>query len=123
MTTVTPIKQKLKIFRGATFEKIEFWYTKADESSPRVAVDFTGCVARMHCREKIDSPIPFLTLTTENGGVELGPLGRIRRFVSATQTSAITQSGGVFDLEIEFPSGFVARRFYGSVSVDGEVTR
>lgn len=114
-------KLNLAIEQGATFRPPP-WTWKA--GSPLAAVDLTGCTARMHVRQKIDSVDTLFELTTENGRITLGDAaGTIQLEVAADDTAAITWTSGVYDLEIEFPDGFVKRLLYGSVSVSKEVTR
>ncbi len=120
MSTPQPWKIRLLILQGQTLNDLKTW--KA--GTPPVPVDLTGCVARMHVRERIDSPTTLLELTTENGGIELGgTAGTIRRRMTAAQTAALTWRSGVYDLEIEFPGGIVRRVLAGPVVVSPEVTR
>ena len=113
-------KLKLVIDQGATFEKVITW--KAGE--PATPVNLTGCTARMHVREGIDSPTTLLELTTENGGIALGgALGTITLRLSATATTALSWLTGVYDLEIVYADGRVRRLLAGAVNVSREVTR
>lgn len=113
-------KLKLVIEQGATFRKTLTW--KA--GTPSVAVDLTGCTARMHIRSEIASPTPLVTLTTENGGITLGGVaGTIVLLIAATATAAFAWEAGVYDLEIILANGDVRRLVYGPVSVSPEVTR
>lgn len=113
-------KLKLLIEQGATFRKVLTW--KA--GTPAVAVDLTGCTARMQMREVITDTTPLVELTTENGGITLGGVaGTIELVITATATAAITWTAAVYDLEIEFASGDVTRLVYGTVTVTPEVTR
>lgn len=115
-----PAKLKLTIYQGATFRKRLTW--KA--GTPAVAVDLTGCTARMQVREEIDSEDALVSLTTANGGIALGgAAGTIDLYISDEDTADMTWEGGVWDLEIEHPSGEVTRLAEGSISVSPEVTR
>lgn len=115
-----PAKLKFTIYQGATFRKRLTW--KA--GTPAAPVDLTGCKARMQVRSAVESPTPLLSLTTENDGIALGGTdGTVDLFVSDEDTAGITWGDGVFDLEIEHPSGEVTRLAEGSVSVSPEVTR
>ncbi len=115
-----PAKLKLAIYQGATFRKRLTW--KA--GTPAVAVDLTGCTARMQVRAEVESETVLLSLTTENDGITLGgSAGTIDLYVADEDTAAIDWDSGVFDLEIEHPSGEVTRLAEGSVSVSPEVTR
>lgn len=113
-------KVPLKIDQGATFRKSVTWKT----GTPAVPVNLTGCTARMHVRSEVKSPNVLLDLTTANGGITLGgAAGTVDLYLSDDQTTAITWTSGVYDLEVEFANGDVRRLLYGSVSVSPEVTR
>lgn len=113
-----PAKRNLVIYKGAMFDKVWTW------SPGGVPMDFTGCKARMQVRPEYDSPTILLDLTTENGGITLGPDGKIQLWVGATQTALIEWESGVYDLEIEYAAGpdHVDRLLQGSISVSAEVT-
>lgn len=116
----TPAKLKYTIYQGATFRKRLTW--KAGK--PAVAVDLTGCTARMQVRSEVESSTVLLELTTEDGGITLGDTaGTVDLYVSDEDTGAITWDGGVWDLEIVHPSGEVTRLAQGSIGVSPEVTR
>ena len=113
-------KLDLEIEQGATFEKTITW--KA--GTPAVAVNLTGCSARMQVRERMDAVAVLLNLTTTNGGITLdGILGTVTLLASALQTGALTKHTGVYDLEIQFSDGTVKRLIYGAVSIAHKVTR
>jgi hypothetical protein len=115
-----PFKHPIKIIQGATLRDVTTWKT----GTPAVAVDLTGCTARMQIRAKIADTAALKSLTTENGGIALGgAAGTVTIFLSATDTAAIAWKSGVYDLEIVFASGDVRRLLSGSVSVSPEVTR
>lgn len=114
-------KLNLKIDQGATFTKQVTWKTGP---APGVAVDLTGCTARMHARAKITDAVKLLDLTTANGGIVLGgSAGTVEIILTDEQTAAITWTSAVYDLEIEFADGTVRRLLQGSISVSPEVTR
>ena len=118
--TTHPAKHNLYIYRGATLSEAVTW---KDENS--VPIDLTGFTARMHMRETLEAATPFLTLTTENGGIALGGVaGTIDIIASATATSAITATEGVYDLELIASDGItVTRLLEGVVFISPEVTR
>lgn len=117
--TTHPGKYTLYLYQGATFTRTITW---KDEGG--ALVDLTGFAARLHMRETIDSAAAFLTLTTENGGITLGGVaGSITLLASATDTSAITVTQGVYDLELVAGNGTVTRLLEGLVAVVREVTR
>ena len=118
-----PFKYPLKIIQGATFDDIVFWKTGATLATS-TPVNLTVCTARAQVRESVESDTVLLELTTDNGHIELGgPDGSIRLLISATDTAALNWTSGVYDLEVEFPNGYVVRLLHGSVSVSPEVTR
>lgn len=116
-----PFKHNIKIIQGATLSDVTTW--KA--GTPAVAVDLTGCTARMQARAKItDTTTPLLSLTTENGGIALGgAAGTVTINMTATATAALTWKSAVYDLEIVFADTTVRRLLAGSISVSPEVTR
>lgn len=118
--TTHPAKHNLYVYRGATLSEDVTW---KDENG--VPIDLTGFTARMHMRETMDSATPFLTLTTENGGITLGgAAGTIDILASATATSAITATAGVYDLELVASDTItVTRLLEGIVFISPEVTR
>lgn len=118
--TIHPAKHNLYVYRGATFSEAIIW---KDENA--IPVDLTGFTARMHMREAVEASTPFLTLTTENSGITLGGVaGTINILAAASATSAITATGGVYDLEIVAGDGVtVTRLLEGLVFISPEVTR
>lgn len=117
---MSAFKLSLKIDQGSTFNQLVTWKT----GTPAVAVDLTGCTARMQVRSKLESPVVLLSLTTENGGIALGGIaGTVTLNISAVATAAITWSSAVYDLEIVFANATVRRLLAGGVTVSPEVTR
>lgn len=114
-------KIPLAINQGATFAKRLTWTAGA----PAVAVDLTGCTARMQIREAIDSATAACTLTTENGGITLGGVaGTIDILIAAIATAAFAFEKAVYDLEIIMSDGITVHRLAGgAVTVSPEVTR
>jgi hypothetical protein len=116
--TTHPAKHNFYVYRGATFSEQVEW--KDESGTP---VNLTGFTARMHMRETLEVADPFLTLTTENGGITLGGLaGTIQLLASATQTTAISATSGVYDLELVSGAN-VTRLLEGLVIISPEVTR
>lgn len=114
-------KLKLAIEQGATFRKVLTW--KA--GTPAVPVDLTGCTARMQIRAEITAATPYVTLTTENGGIALGGVaGTIDILITAVATAAFAWTSGVYDLEIIMSDGITVHRLAGgAITVSPEVTR
>jgi hypothetical protein len=118
--TTYPGKYICYVHQGATFSKSIVW---KDENG--ALINLTGWKARMHMRETVEAATPFLTLTTENGGITLGgAAGTISLLASAAATSAIQAKQGVYDLEMIAPDTVtVTRLLEGRVIIDQEVTR
>jgi hypothetical protein len=118
--TTHPAKHNFFVYRGATFSEQIEW---KDENG--VAIDLTGFTARMHMRDTLEATTPFLTLTTENGGITLGgAAGTVDLLASAAATSAISATSGVYDLELVAGDGVtVTRLLEGLVTISPEVTR
>ncbi|MDX2074739.1 MAG: hypothetical protein SFX19_10335 [Alphaproteobacteria bacterium] len=117
--TNTPGTYDFTIYQGATFNRVLTW---KDENND--AVDLTGSTARMQLRESVDDADPFLSLTTENGGIALGgAAGTITLAISAADTAVITKTSGVYDLELVSAGGIVTRLLAGKILVSKEITR
>lgn len=118
-----PFKDNLTIYQGASFDVLRTWKT----GTPAVAIDLTGCTARMHIRAERDAAVPLVSLTTENGGIVLGGVaGTVRRVISATATAALLLKDfapAEYDLEIVFADGTVRRLLAGTVTLSPEITR
>jgi hypothetical protein len=109
----------ITIEQGSTFSLPLTW-----KDALGSLVNLTGYTARLYVREEVESPAPFITLTTENGGITLGgAAGTITLLMSATTTAALAQTKGVYDLELISGSGVVTRLLEGIVVIRKEVTR
>jgi hypothetical protein len=85
-------------------------------------VDLTGYTARMSIKDKVGGTV-LLSLTTENSKIELEATDCIIRLkLSATETAALTWKKGVYDLELQSPTGVVTELLSGDVAVVDEVT-
>jgi hypothetical protein len=120
---------KFRIHQGETF-KARLIY----EAPSGLPIDLTGCTARMHVREKYNSPLPLFELSTENGGIVLGDeTGTIDLLLpdEQTLTTPIPDTGArpptvqlPFDLAIIFPvTGQVDVILYGNITAIRGVTR
>lgn len=98
-----------------------------------IALDFTGCDARMMVRQFKDSATPLETLTTANGKITLQPgdsatvTPNIVLTLTDADTAALSDPGkGAawrYDLEIVYADGSVWRPLEGKFTLSGEVTR
>lgn len=100
-------------FEAYTSDGYLQWYTPHD---------LTGYTARMAIKNKVGGTV-LLSLTTENGGIELDDSAKtITLNISATDTAALTWTTGTYDLEMVSSTGVVTPLMYGSVSVTKEIT-
>jgi hypothetical protein len=117
--TTQPANYNLVIYQGANLSQVFTW-----QDSNQTPVNLTGYTARMQARTSIEAPTPFIDLTNANGGVTLGgSAGTVTVTMTATQTAAITETVGIYDLELVSPGGIVTRFLQGTVVISREVTR
>lgn len=122
-------KYNIKIERGADWTRTFTW----KNATTGVPFDLTGCTARMHVREDVESAVILDTLTTENGRIALvnrdSPLGGVVlggieiTFPNAVSTAYTGWEAGVYQLEVAYPTGIVERKLSGTVLLSAEVTR
>jgi hypothetical protein len=107
------------IDKGATYRHTLFWKDKL-----KAPINLTSVTARMQVRDAVDSPLISLDLTTANGGLVLTPLlGKIEIYINSTVTTTLVGYGGVYDMELVFPTGDIVRLIEGSINFIPEVTR
>lgn len=117
--TITPGNYDITIYQGASFNQLLTW---RDENN--ALVNLTGYTARMMARNAAGASSPFLTLTTENGGIALGgAAGTITLSMTPAQTAALAPANGVYDLELASAGGTVTRLLQGSLFVSAEITK
>lgn len=116
-----PATLDLTIYKGSTFVKSIQWKT----GDPAVAVDLSGCTARMQVRKSPCDSVILESLTTQNNKIVITePLnGKLEIRISAETSSAYTFVDGVYDLELVFPTGTVTRIIEGNFTASPEVTR
>lgn len=116
---MNPAEYDLTIYQGKTFTK-----TLILKDSAGDVIDFTGAEVRMQVRPSYGSDTKLVDLTEANGRVSTTPAsGQIDLLISATDTAAMSISGGVYDIEIEYADGVVDGILRGSVTLVPEVTR
>ena len=116
--SIKPGNYDFTIYQGATFSRVLTW-----KDASNALVNITGYTARLQIRTSPDAPTPFITLTTENGGITLGgALGTISVLITAAQTAAIIEAAGVYDLEMVSGS-IVTRLLQGNVDMNREVSK
>jgi len=116
-----PAHIDLDVYKGSTFVKIIQWKT----GETPVAVNLTGCTARMQIRKAVNDTAILDTLTTENGKLLIHePLnGKFKIVISAATSTSYTFTSAVYDLEIIFTDGTVTRVIEGCLTASPEVTR
>lgn len=113
-------RRNIVIEKGATFNPVWTWYLE-DENGVKTPVDITGYLARMKIKDDYGGNVILSLLS----GAEIslgGTAGTITFDVSAAVTEAIPNDTGVYDLELESPSGVVTRLIQGKVKFSEEVT-
>lgn len=109
---------KINCEQGATFNLIV-----AYKNPDKTPIDLTDYTARMVVKSHKDSPADLVTLTTENGRIEIqGELGKIDLSINATDTAAFAQGYYVYDLLITDSYGAFSRIIEGYFVVDGSVS-
>ena len=87
-------------------------------------IDLSGYTARMQIRNKLSDTTYLLDMTTENGRIILNnSVKTIELKITATDTTAITWTSGVYSLELVSAGGVVSTLMNGTVTVKQEVTR
>ena len=105
--------------KGATYRHTLFW-----KDSSNVAIDLTGCTAKLQVRESVDSESVIVELSTENDRIIIDPeLGKIDLFISDEDTTVLDGFGGVYDLEVYLSNGDTTRLIEGRMTFKPEVTR
>lgn len=118
------IRRNIVITQGETYRQVFTWMLRWPSGATPTPVDLTGCHARMHVRDVLESPTVLLELSTANGRIALGGVaGTITLLLTAAETAAITWAQGVYDIEIVFATGEVRRLLQGTVKLSLEVTR
>jgi hypothetical protein len=116
-----PTKYNLSIIKGSRYLK-SFIY----QDSSKNPINLTSLSARMHIRERENSALPELELTTENGMLLLGgSTGTVDIILGATDTETLTITNGVYDLEI-YDGGdtdVVDTIIEGAVTIEDGITR
>jgi hypothetical protein len=110
--------------QGTTYTR-RFELQYPDETDPTIYYpwDLSGYTARMQVRRTIESSSAMITLTTENGGIDIDEEnGAVTVQMTAAQTSSITNSG-VYDIELINGSLDVSRLVQGEFILSYEVTR
>ena len=99
------------------------WEVGSGELTYFKPTDITGYTARMQIKERWQSDIVILELTTENGGIILTVEDAgIQLTIVPAATEALKFKKGVYDVKMISPGTEVTRVFEGSVLVHRETT-
>jgi hypothetical protein len=109
-------KYNILIQQGADY--IETIVIKVKETG--IPVDLTGCTIRGQVREDYSSTTALCTFVVENTDLANG---KFTLTLSAATTAALSFERGVYDVEIQYPSGRVDRALQGSAVFSPEVTK
>jgi hypothetical protein len=117
---IEPTCYDIYIPKGATYDQTFTW---KDDSGH--IYDLSAYTARMQIRVTVTAPDPpIISLTTENDGITLTSTDpNISLFISDTDTSSVTISSGVYDLELKAPDNTVIRLLQGKVTFSPNVTK
>ena len=109
----------ITIEQGATFSRSCVY-----KDSGGTPIDISGCTLRMDIREYAQDPTALIQLTIGNGRITITDAvnGAFSLDILAVDTAALHFENGVYDLEIEFPSGEVRRLIEGPVQMSFGVT-
>ena len=117
--TSPPGRYNFTIYQGATFNPTLTWQDGAGNN-----VNLTGYTGALMARDKVESEAPFITLTTENGGITLGgAAGTVALYMSAAATAALDREQGFYDLKLTSGAGVVTRLVGGAIAIEPQVTR
>jgi hypothetical protein len=112
--------------QGATFSRlIEIEYPDPNDLTVFLPFDLTGYSASMQIRRTIDSTTAQITMTSSNGRIEIqsASVSNGLRLNLLPEETALIETDGVYDLEIEDTSGVISRVLKGTVTLSRQVTR
>lgn len=99
--SLTPIRDNITLLQGATFID-QFACTDSDG----LAVDLTGCSARLVVTAGPGVDVPLLVLTSPaNGLVITGAAGTIRREITDEQSAAMPAGLWTMEMALTWPDG------------------
>jgi hypothetical protein len=113
---------------NVTIDQGADWFLNVYYDNPNgTAINITGYSAALQVRSLPSSAQSVLTLTTEDGGIEItGAEGLVAIHATAEQTGAIISGDYYYDLEITSPAtpdAVVTRLIQGQAIVSAQVTR
>ncbi len=114
-----PVGKNISIYQGDSFELAFTLYEKLPDGSQGDAIDLTGATVTSEIRATVDAASPLVAFT----GTHNSTGGKVTLVLSALQTTGLPATGGVWDVQVEYPNGDVKTYLAGTVSVTKEVTR
>lgn len=109
------VRRNFVCAQGATFTEVIVY------SENGVAVDLTTYTAKMQAREKYDTVLPSISLTS-GSGLTLGADGSIIIHIPSTDTAKLVPKKYVYDLVV-ITGSEVTRLIFGEFIVTPGVTR
>jgi len=110
----------LTIEQGATYRR----KLSVSSGTPAAPLNLTGYTIRMQVRPNVRSADVLIALNNSNGRITVNAAaGEFTLALSAAETAALSFNDGVYDIELQSPSGDVIRLAQGLVKVSPEVTR
>jgi len=104
----------------------DWYFTITYEKPDGTPINITDYTAACQLRSLPNSPSAVLTLTTENGGIEItGNTGTVALHATADETEVIDEGTYFYDVEIyswNVPA-IITRLVQGQIVVSAEVTR
>jgi hypothetical protein len=99
-------------------------YTSGGVLEFNTPVDLTSFTARCQIRSSVSSDTVLVSLTTENGGIEIDTTDyTITLVIDADDSEDFTWRRGVYSIELIAPDGSVSQIVQGAVFAESEVTR
>lgn len=104
------------VYQGA-----DFYMKLTLQDKTGVAINLTGCTARMHIRNVkggstlIYDATPNITITAATGQIEVN--------IPAAQTQLFTLTAAYYDIELTYPSTRGRRLLQGTLTLDVETTK
>jgi len=104
----------------------DWYFTITYENPDGTPINITDYTAACQLRSLPNSPSAVLTLTTENGGIEItGNTGTVALHATSDETEVIDEGTYFYDVEIyswNVPA-IITRLVQGQIVVSAEVTR
>ena len=102
---------------GASFDRSLQW------KSDGVAVNLTGCTARLMARTSYNNANTTLALTSPSACLSISNATTGNIAINLDPATTANLVNGVYDLEVVFGGGSVKRLLTGTLTVSPEVTR